>query len=117
MRPISKVIGLTFLTVVFSMGMSTLALSVDREVYDKQDVQSGKIIKGKVMKVDEKSPQSWNVSVKDQETGEIVILHVDKATARKDIMLKPDLGDNVVAKYNQQNNHAVSFLTDQAINR
>ncbi|MFY4728957.1 hypothetical protein [Nitrospira sp. BLG_2] len=117
MRPISKVIGLTFLTVVFSMGMSTLALSVDREVYDKQDVQSGKIIKGKVMKVDEKFPQSWNVSVKDQETGEIVILHVDKTTARKDIMLKPDLGDNVVAKYNQQNNHAVSFLTDQAINR
>ena len=117
MRPISKVIGLTFLTVVFSMGMSTLALSVDREVYDKQDVQSGKIIKGKVMKVDEKSPQSWNVSVKDQETGEVVILHVDKTTARKDIMLKPDLGDNVVAKYNQQNNHAVSFLTDQTINR
>lgn len=117
MRPISKVIGLTFLTVVFSMGMSTLVLSVDREVYDKQDVQSGKIIKGKVMKVDEKFPQSWNVSVKDQETGEIVILHVDKTTARKDIMLKPDLGDNVVAKYNQQNNHAVSFLTDQAINR
>ncbi len=117
MRPISKAIGLILLTVVLGMGMSTLALSVDREVYDKQDVQPGKIIKGKVMKVDEKSPQSWNVSVKDRETGEVVILHIDKTTTRKDIMLKPDLGDNVIAKYNQQNNHAVSFLTDQAINR
>jgi hypothetical protein len=33
---LSKTIGLTFLTVIFSMGLSTLALSVDREVYDKQ---------------------------------------------------------------------------------
>lgn len=114
MRPIPKAIGLTFLTVVFSMSLSTLALSVDREVYDKPDVQPGKMISGKVMNVDEKSSQSWNVSVKDRETGEVVILHIDKSTTRKDNMLKPDLGDNVVAKYNQQNNHAISFLTDQA---
>lgn len=116
---LSKTIGLTFLTVIFSMGLSTLALSVDREVYDKPydkpDVRTGKIIKGKVMKVDEKTAQSWNVSVKDRETGETVVLHIDKSTTRKDIMMSPDLGDHVVAKYNEQNNHAFSFLTDQAM--
>jgi hypothetical protein len=115
MYDISKTLGLMFLTVVFSMGLTTFALAVDREVYDKPDVQAGKIIHGKVTKVDEKSPQTWNVSVKDRETGEVVILHIDKSTTRKDKMLTPDLGDNVIAKYNQQNNHAFSFLTDQAM--
>jgi len=115
MRRMSKAIG--HLIVVFSMGLSTLAFSVDREVYDKPDVRPGKIIRGKVMNVDENSPQSWNVSVKDRETGETVILHIDKTTTRKDIMMKPDLGDNVIAKYNQQNNHAFSFLTDETMNR
>lgn len=115
MRHLLKTIGLTFLTVMFSMGLSTLALSVDREVYDKPDVRTGKIIKGKVMKVDEKTAQSWNVSVKDRDTGETVVLHIDKSTTRKDIMMSPDLGDNVVAKYNEQNNHAFSFLTGQAM--
>ena len=106
MRVISKTIGLMLLTVVFGMGMSTIALSVDREVYDKPDVMPGKIIQGKIMNVDEKSSDSWNVSVKDRETGEVVILRVDKSTTRKDTMLKPDLGDNIVAKYDQKNNHA-----------
>jgi hypothetical protein len=109
-----QALGLTVLTVVFSVGLSTSALAVDREVYDKPDVQAGKTIRGKVMKVDAKSPQTWNVSVKDQESGETVILHVDKSTTRKDKMLTPDLGDNVIAKYNQQNNHAISFLSDQS---
>jgi hypothetical protein len=107
--------GWTLLTVLFSLGLSTMVLAVDREVYDKPDVQAGKIIKGKVMKVDEKSPQSWNVAVKDRETGEMVTLHIDKSTTRKDVMMSPDLGDNVVAKYNEKNNHAFSFLTDQAM--
>lgn len=117
MHALSKETVLTFLTVVFSLSLSTLALSVDREVYDKPDVRPGKIIKGKVMNVDEKSSQTWNVSVKDQETGETVVLHIDKTTTRKDIMMRPDLGDNVIAKYNQQNNHAFSFLTDETMNR
>lgn len=116
MYPIPKAIGLMLLTVVFGMSLSTLALSgTDRTVYDKPDVQPGKIIKGKVMNVDEKSSQSWNVSVKDRETGEVVTLHVDKNTERRDIMLKPDLGDNVIAKYNERNNHAFSFLTDERV--
>ena len=117
MHTMSRNIGLLFVTVVLSMGLSTLALSVDREVYDKHDVQPGKTITGKVMRVDEKFPQSWNVFVKDQNTGETVVLHIDKTTTRKDIMMSPDVGDNVIAKYNQHNNHALSFLTDETMNR
>ena len=115
MRILLKAIGVTCLTVMFCTSLSTLALSIDREVYDKPDVRQGKVIKGKVIKVDEKAPQSWNVSVKDGETGETVVLHIDKSTTRKDIMMSPDMGENVVAKYNEQNNHAFSFLTDQAM--
>jgi len=116
MFPIPKAIGLTLLTVVFGMSLSTLALSgTDRTVYDKPGVQPGKIIKGKVMNVDKKSSQSWNVSVKDGETGEVVVLHVDKSTARRDNTIRPDLGDDVIAKYNEQNNHAFSFLTDERV--
>ena len=118
MRTLLKGVGMTLFTVMFCIGLSTVALSVDREVYDKPDVQQGKVIKGKVVnvvKLDEKSVQpSWHVYVKDQETGEVVLLHVDKGTTRKDIMLSPDLGDNVIAKYNERN-HALSLLTDQAI--
>lgn len=116
MFPIPKAIGLTLLTVVFGMSLSTLALSgTDRTVYDKPGVQPGKIIKGKVMNVDKKSSQSWNVSVKDGETGEVVVLHVAKSTARRDNTIRPDLGDDVIAKYNEQNNHAFSFLTDERV--
>ncbi len=116
-QTITKAIRLVCLIVAFGMGISTQAFSVDREVYDKPDVKPGKIIRGKVISVDEKSPQSWNVSVKDRETRETVILHIDTTTNRKDFMMKPDLGDNVIAKYNQQNNHAFSFLADETMNR
>ncbi|MDK2741289.1 MAG: hypothetical protein NDI90_00105 [Nitrospira sp. BO4] len=116
MRNVSKMIGTTLLTVLLCAGFSTVALSVDREVYDKPNVQTGNIIKGKVMSVnpDAKAAQTWHVGVKDNDTGQVVVLHVDKTTTRKDIMMSPDLGDNVIAKYNEQK-HAISFLTDQAM--
>ena len=116
MRLISKTIGTTLLAVLFCTGLSTIALSVDREVYDKPNVQTGDTIKGKVMSVnaDAKASQTWHVGVKDNDTGQVVVLHVDKTTTRKDIMLSPDVGANVVAKYNEQN-HAISFLTDQSM--
>lgn len=118
MRLMSKMIGTTVLAGLFCAALSTGALAVDREVYDTPDVQPGKTIKGKVMSVngDDKAIQTWHVSVKDSETGKVVVLHVDKTTTRKDIMLSPDIGDNVIAKYNERN-HAISFLTDQTINR
>ena len=116
MRPTSTTIGTTLLAILLSTGLSTTAFSVDREVYDKPNVKTGNIIKGKVMSVnaDAKASQTWHVGVKDAETGQVVVLHVDKTTTRKDIMMSPDLGDNVIAKYNDQK-HAISFLTDQAM--
>jgi hypothetical protein len=118
MPDLSKGIGTVLLTFLFCASFSTTALPVDREVYDKPNVQTGNIIKGKVMSVnaDAKAAQTWHVSVKDNDTGKVVVLHVDKTTTRKDMMLAPDLGDNVIAKYNEQN-HAISFLTDQTMNR
>lgn len=114
MRCISKTIVRIFLTVVFSTSLSSLALSsTDRTVYDEPEVQPGKIIHGTVMRVDQKSSQAWNVLVKDRETGEVVTLHIDKNTNRNDISMKPDAGDNVIVKYDEQNNHAYSFLTDE----
>jgi hypothetical protein len=100
------------------MGLPTLALSSsDRTVYDQSDVQPGKIINGKVMNVvklkTNPDQASWHVFVKDRETGELLLLHVDQGTTRKDTMVSPDLGDNVIAKYNEENNHAYSFLTDE----
>jgi hypothetical protein len=79
-------------------------------------VQPGKIINGKVMnvvKLTNPDQPSWHVFVKDRETGELLLLHVDQGTTRKDTMVSPDLGDNVIAKYNEENNHAYSFLTDE----
>lgn len=118
MQLMYKTIRTTMLGILFCAAFSTGALAVDREVYDTPEVQPGKTIKGKVMHVDvdEKATQTWHVSVKDSETGRVVLLHVDKTTTRKDMMLSPDIGDNVTAKYNERN-HAISFLTDQTINR
>lgn len=99
MRLPSKAIGMTCLTLMFCIGLSTLALSTDRTVYDEAQLQSGKVIRGDVMKVDEKSSQSWNVSVKDREMSEVVVLHIDKDTTRKSISLRAELGAYVIAQY------------------
>ena len=114
----SKIYGMTVVTVMLAMGLPILALSSsDRTVYDQSDVQPGKIINGKVMNVvklkTNPDQPSWHVFVKDRETGELLLLHVDQGTTRKDTMVSPDLGDNVIAKYNEENNHAYSFLTDE----
>lgn len=122
MHFLSKVLGGSLLAVVMGMGLSTLALSSsDRIIYGQPDGQTEKTIKGKVMDVielneksTEKSAQpSWYVFVKDQETDALVLLHVDQETAHKDSKLSPDLGDYVIAKYNERNNHAYSILPDK----
>ena len=118
MGHVSKYIGMAVVTVMLGAGLPTLVLSgTDRTVYDQPEVQRGKIITGKVMNVvplkGNPEQQAWQVFVKDRETGELVLLHVDRDTTRKDIRVSPDLGDNVIAKYSEQNNHAYSFLTDE----
>lgn len=111
----SKFAGIGFVTLMLTVTMSTAALSVDREVYDKPEVlQAGKTMQGKVVKVDERdaSLQRWDVSVQNGDTGEVVVLHIDKTTTRKDMQMHPAIGDNVIVKYDVNSKHAVSFLTD-----
>lgn len=111
----SRILGMMALAVM--MCLPTFAISSsDRTVYEQPTVQPGKIIKGKVMNVVKLKGNAaqpvWHVFVEDQETGDLVLLHVDKRTTRKDFMVSPDIGDNVIAKYNGRDNHAYSFLTD-----
>ena len=117
MMNMPKILGMTSLAVMIGMGLPTFAMSSsDRTVYEQPTVQPGKIIKGKVMNVvrlkGNAAQPVWHVFVEDQETGDLVLLHVDKRTTRKDFMVSPDIGDNVIAKYNGRDNHAFSFLTD-----
>jgi methyl coenzyme M reductase gamma subunit len=118
MYSLSKVVGVGFLSLVCCLALSTAALSVDREVYDKPEaVTTGKTMHGKVVKVDERDAdaQRWDVSVQNKDTGEVVVLHIDKTTTRKDRQLDPDLGDNVIVKYDETSKHAISFLTDASM--
>lgn len=115
MSRLLKTFGVGVLSATFCMTLATVALSVDREVYDKPEAtQSGKTLQGKVVKVDARdaNAQRWDVSVQNNETGEVVVLHIDKTTTRKDRQMDPDLGDNVIVKYDEKSKHAISFLTD-----
>ena len=110
-----KTVRIGFLSLLTCAAMSTTAFSVDREVYDKPEVlQAGKTMQGKVVKVDERDAkiQRWDVSVQNGDTGEVVVLHIDKTTTRKDMQMHPAIGDNVIVKYDVNSKHAFSFLTD-----
>jgi methyl coenzyme M reductase gamma subunit len=118
MYNLSKAVGVGFLSLVCCLALSTAALSLDTEVYDKPDIQHvGKTLHGKVVKIDERDAnlQRWDVSVKSGETGEVIVLHLDKTTIRKDRQMDPVLGDNVIVKYDEKNKHAISFLTDASM--
>ncbi|NGZ94563.1 MAG: hypothetical protein CV089_00260 [Nitrospira sp. WS110] len=115
MSRLLKAFGVGVLSATFCMTLATVALSVDREVYDKPEAtKSGKTIQGKVVKVDEKDAnmQRWDVSVQNGDTGEVVALHIDKTTTRKDQQMDPAIGANVIVKYDETTKHAISFLTD-----
>lgn len=110
-----KTVRIGFLGLLACAAFSTMAFSVDREVYDKPEAATpGKSIQGKIVKVDERdaNAQRWDVSVQNADTGEVVVLHIDKTTTRKDMQMHPAIGDNVIAKYDVNTKHAVSFLTD-----
>lgn len=57
-------------------------------------------------------PHQWDVSVKNVATGEVVLLHLDKTTQRKEKAPDPALGDMVVVKYDDHSKHAFTFLKD-----
>lgn len=113
-----KSVAAGLFSVMLCLTLSSVAFSLDREVYDKPGVQAvGKTIHGKVVKVDERGPNErrWDVSVQNGDTGEVVALHVDETTTRKDAQLDPAVGANVIVKYDEKNRHAISFLVDTPI--
>lgn len=115
MSRLLRAFGVSVLSATFCMTLATVALSVDREVYDKpQAVHPGKTIHGKIIKIDElnANQQRWDVAVQNIETGEVVVVHIDKTTNRKEGQMEPDLGDNVIVKYDEPSKHAITFLTD-----
>lgn len=119
MHSISKTVAVSVVSLAFCMGLSTEAISVEQEVYDKPNVeQPGRTIHGKVVKVvkGDAAKNKWDVSVENGETGEVVPLCLDKTTARKETDKDPAVGDKVVVKYDEQSNHALSFVSDTLMN-
>ena len=100
------------------MALSTVAFSIEREFPDKLDVQQPeKAIHGTIVKVVERDTvtHTWEVSVESAETGEVVSLQLDKATARKVTGVDPVVGDKVVVKYDEHSKHALSFVAVAAM--
>lgn len=115
MHSLSKGVGTGFLTLVCGLTFSIAVLAADRAVYDKPDVDvPGTTIYGKVVKVMERdaATHSWQVSVENVATGEVVQLHLDKATERKEKDPDPAIGDRVVVKYDDKSKHALTFVHD-----
>jgi hypothetical protein len=115
MHSLSKRVGIGFLTLVCGLTFSIAVLAADRAVYDKPDVEvPGTTIYGKVVKVMERdaAKHAWQVSVENVATGEVVQLHLDKTTERKEKDPDPAIGDKVVVKYDDKSKHALTFVHD-----
>ena len=111
----AKYFGIGLITLACGVMLSTIVVAADRAVYDKPDVEvPGTTIYGKVVKVTERdaAKHAWEVSVENAATGEVVQLHLDKTTERKDKDPDPALGDRVVVKYNDSSKHALTFVKD-----
>jgi hypothetical protein len=115
-----NIIGIGFLNLVVCMSLSTLALSAEREVVPEvvPDVeQPGRTIHGKVVKVVEldAATHTWEVSVENIATGDVVQLHLDKTTQRKEKDPNPAPGDIVVTKYDENSKHALTFVKEATL--
>lgn len=118
MSPLFKIVKIGCLNLVTCMALTTMALAVDREVYDKPIIQQqGKTLHGTVVNVGEREAnlQRWDVSVQNGDTREVMVLHLDENTTRKDSQMYPIIGVNVTVKYHEQSRRAISFLTDTPI--
>lgn len=67
---LSRVAGVSILSVMLCIGVSTIAFSIESAVYDKPDVQQpGRTIHGKVIKVvkGDAAKHKWDVPVENGE--------------------------------------------------
>lgn len=114
-----RAIGVGCFGLVLCMALTPLVFSADKAVYDKPNVEEpGTTIFGKVVQVVERdaAAHKWDVSVENKATGEVVLVHLDKTTAKKEKTPDPAIGDQVVVKYNEQSKHALTFVWDSSPN-
>lgn len=110
-----KSIGGVVLSLFLGLTIPVVALSSDKQVYDGPDVeQPGRTIHGKVVKIDKQDEGAGkcDVSVENLKTGEVVQIHIDKATEREKQSTEPSPGDIVVVKYDETSKHALTFVKD-----
>ena len=101
-------VNIVCFTFVLCFGLGTIAAASD----DVGKSKPGKTIKGDVLHV-----EGEHVTVKSHDTGETVRIHVDKNTEKNDNAIRPMVGENVTAKYDEKTNHALSYLTDRTMQR
>lgn len=110
MRSLTQIFGVLSCSALLYASISSVALATD----NIGETQPGKSINGKILKVDPTGvSQALDVTVKRHDTGEVVVLHIDKNTVLVDNYVRPIPGYNVMAKYNEMTYHAITFLTDQ----
>lgn len=124
MGSLAKVIGMGVLTLVCSVALSTESIAADKAKtapdqaeYKGPEVEvPGTTIYGKIVKITERhdAKHAWEVSVENVATGEVVQLHLDKSTERKEKEPDPGIGDQVVVKYDDVSKHAITLVKDSS---
>lgn len=108
-------VGGGILGLVLCTAIPMVAWSADKKIYDGPDVeQPGRTIHGKIVEVGKHDAGAlkWDVSVENVKTKEVVTLHLDKTTERKEKDSDPVPGDLVIVKYDEKSNRALTFVKD-----
>lgn len=124
MDSLNKVFGMGVLTLVCCVALSTVSLAAekakaapDQAEYKGPEVEvPGTTIYGKIVNITERDAAKhiWEVSVENAATGEVVQLHLDKSTERKEKEPDPAIGDKVVVKYDDTSKHAITLVKDSS---
>lgn len=113
MRRAGRPIGAGAMSIMmWSLAFSPVTFALDGQGSDTTAVQQpGKTVHGNIIKVvkSDAPTHTWDVSVEDEETGEVIPLHVDKTIARKVTDVDPAVGEKVVVQYDENSRQAISF--------
>lgn len=107
-----KVVGVSVLSVMGCLALFTVTFSFEGQGNDMPAIQQlGKTIHGNIVKVvkSDAASYTWDVSVEDDETGEVITLHLARSTAKMVTDIDPAVGEKVVVKYDENNKHAITF--------
>lgn len=119
MDRLRRITGVGVLAMSLCVALSHPSLSAEQAVYEKPEIeQPGPTIVGRVVRVlaRDAATNRFDVSVENKATGEVIILHLDKSTAKKEKTPDPAIGQEVIVKYDEKTNHAISFVWDSSPN-